>query len=60
MPKDLKHTEASFFADLDKFVVLTSRSDAYTSRSGNFCGDDRRQTTDRQSQLLYPLRMRTG
>ena len=39
---------SQFFADFDGFVVLTSRSDAYISRSGDFCGDDDdRQTTDK-------------
>ena len=31
--KDSKHNEASFFVDFDEFVVLTSCSDAYNSKS---------------------------
>ena len=57
---------SQFFADFDKFVVLTSRSDAYIFRSGDYCGDDddvdddRRQTTrrrdrDRQKPIALPL-----
>ena len=41
---------SQFIAHFDGFVVLTSRSDTYISKSGDFCGDnvdnddDRRQT----------------
>ena len=54
---------SQFFADFDGFVVLTSRSDAYISRSGDFRGDDDDDDNDdRQTKLIaLPLvRMRAG
>ena len=39
--KGFEAYRSQFFADFDRFVVLTSLSDAYISRSGDFCGDDR-------------------
>ena len=32
--------------------MLMSRLDAYTSRSGDFCGDNDRQTDDRPTKLI--------
>ena len=49
--KGFKAYSSQFFADFGGFVVLTSRSDAYNSRSSDFCGDD----DDRQNQSLYNL-----
>ena len=52
---DLKHTQASFFANFNLFVTFTytSCSDTLMSRSGNSSNDNR------QNGLLYPLCMRT-
>jgi hypothetical protein len=45
-----------FFAEFDWFVVLTSRSDAWISRSGDFLDNYNDATTD----YFTPLRMRAG
>ena len=49
-PGDLKQSQASFFASFDSLIVLTIRSDAYISRSGDFRDDDNRRT----NRLPYP------
>ena len=38
--KGFEAYSSQFFTNFDKFVVLMSRSDAYISRSGDFCVDD--------------------
>ena len=40
----IKTHSSQFFADFNRLVMLTSCSDAYMLRSGDFCGDDNRQT----------------
>ena len=48
---DLKQNQASVFATFYSLVVLTTRSDVYTSSSGDFRADRR---------TLYPLRIHAG
>ena len=38
-----KSTEGNFI-EISEFVVITSRTDAYTLRSGDFCADNDRHT----------------
>ena len=45
-----------FFAIFDSLIVLTTRSDVYISKSGDFRADN----NDNDKRLLYPLRMRAG
>ena len=52
--KRLKPSHSSqFFADFNRLVMLTSCSDAYMLRSGDFYGDDNRQT-DRKTDYFTP------
>ena len=50
----LEAKSSQFYASFDSLVVLTIRSDAYISRSGDFRADDNRRT----NRLL--ARMRAG
>ena len=56
LAKGIEAYWSQFFADFDRFIMLTCRSDAYILRSGDFRADNNSRT----NQLLYPLRMRTG
>ena len=50
---------SQFFAELDWFVVIMSRLDAYTciSRYGDFCATDNNDDT---TDYFTPLRMHAG
>ena len=51
-----------FFAELDWFVVIMSRLDAYTSRYGDFCAivNDNDNDNDDTTDYFTPLCMRAG
>ena len=45
------------FDDIDGYVVLTSHSDAYIFRSGDFCADNDRQTKPIALPLVHAHRV---